>query len=134
MKSGYHHEDINPDHRQFLGFRWDWPDGDPSYYVFTVLPFGLAMAPYAFTKLLRPLVKHWRSQGLRAVVYLDDGIIMVKGQNNVQQASDRIWADLLDAGQVENSAKSRWVPIRKVKWLGFIINLKKDKQRFLIES
>ena len=48
-------------------------DGEPSFFMFTVLPFGLSSALYIFTKLLRPLVKHWRSQGIRVVVYLDDG-------------------------------------------------------------
>ena len=48
-------------------------DGEPSFFMFTVLPFGLSSAPYIFTKLLRPLVKHWRSQGIHTVVYLDDG-------------------------------------------------------------
>ena len=36
--------------------------------------FGLATACYVFTKLLRPLVKHWRSMGLHTIVYIDDGI------------------------------------------------------------
>ena len=49
-------------------------DGEPcSFFMFTVLPFSLSSEPYIFTKLLRPLVKHWRSQGIRAVFYLDDG-------------------------------------------------------------
>jgi hypothetical protein len=50
----------------------------PSYFKFTVLPFGLTTAPYIFTKLLRPIVKHWRSQGISNVVYLDDGFDIEK--------------------------------------------------------
>ena len=50
-----------------------------AFYVFTILPFSLATACYVFTKLLQPLVKFWRSQGLRAVLYLDDGIVASKG-------------------------------------------------------
>ena len=50
------------------------------YYVFCVLPFGLATACYFFTKLMRPLVKYWRGQGLRIIVYLDDGIAAIAGE------------------------------------------------------
>ena len=35
-----------------------------NFIFFCVLPFGLSTACYVFTKLLRPLVKHWRSMGV----------------------------------------------------------------------
>ena len=55
-------------------------EGDAkAFYVFTILPFSLATACYVFTKLLQPLVKFWRAQGLRTVLYLDDGIVASKG-------------------------------------------------------
>ena len=30
-------------------------------------------APFIFTKAVRPLVKHWRSSGIKIVVFIDDG-------------------------------------------------------------
>ena len=72
LKSGYHHIDIYEPHRHYLGFGWQ-SQGMTQFYLFAVLPFGLSMACYAFTKLLRPLVKYWRAHGLRALLYLDDG-------------------------------------------------------------
>ena len=68
LRSGYHYIDIQ---KEFLGFEW----GD-EYFEFTVLPFGLAIACYLFTKMLRPLVKHWRSLGIKVVLYIDDGIVL----------------------------------------------------------
>ena len=59
LKSGYHHLDIFPAHRKFLGFNWAFEDGVPRFFQFNVLPFGLSTAPYIFTKLLRPLIKLW---------------------------------------------------------------------------
>ena len=78
LKSGYHHVDIFEPHQSYLGFSWD-QGGLPKYFKFKVLPFGLSSACYAFTKLLRPLIRYWRAQGLRAVLYLDDGIVAAKG-------------------------------------------------------
>lgn len=42
--------------------------------MFTVLPFGLSSAPYIFTKVVRVLVRYWRSHAVRITVYLNDGL------------------------------------------------------------
>ena len=55
LKSGYHHVDIHADYWQYLGFSWKGENGVIVYYMFRVLPFGLATAPFVFTKLLKPL-------------------------------------------------------------------------------
>ena len=73
FKSGYHHVEIFPDHRQYLGFSWCY-GSEIKYFVFNVLPFGLSSAPYIFTKLVRSLVNYWRGLGRRVVTFLDDGI------------------------------------------------------------
>ena len=126
LKSGYHHIDIFGPHRQFLGFCWE-KEGSKQFYMFTVLPFGLATACYAFTKLLRPLVKYWRSQGLRAILYLDDGIIAVSGKVAAAQASHKVRQDLRDAGLVEHIEKCNWVPTQQITWLGFLLDLGKGQ-------
>ena len=71
-KSGYHHVDILPSHQKFLGFSWTIRR-QRKYFVFSVLPFGLAPAPFVFTKIQKALVKHWCEQGIRIFTYLDDG-------------------------------------------------------------
>ena len=58
LKSGYHHVEIFQPHQTFLGFSWEF-QGETRFYVFTVLPFGFSVAPYIFTKILRPLVGWW---------------------------------------------------------------------------
>ena len=69
LKSGYHHVEIHPRYQKYLGFSWRI-DGIHRYFKFTVLPFGLSSAPLFFTKLMKPLVTHWRSCGIRIVLYL----------------------------------------------------------------
>ena len=68
LKSGYHHIDICASQHKYLGFSWEI-EGKKQFYVFTVLPFGLATACYIFTKVLRPLVKFWRAKGMKVVIY-----------------------------------------------------------------
>ena len=78
LKSGYHHIDIAESDHKYLGFAWD-----QRFYVFTVLPFGLATACY-FTKVV---VRYWRAKGLRILVYLDDGLCAVAGKRAALDAS-----------------------------------------------
>ena len=68
LKSGYHHVYINGVFWTYLGFSWG-SGSSRRWFKFRVLPFGLATAIYVFTKLLRPLVKHWRAKGLRASLH-----------------------------------------------------------------
>ena len=110
LKSGYHHVDINEDFQQYLGFSW----GEGScreFYYFRVLPFGLSTACYVFTKLLRPLVKRWRSMGLRAIVYIDDGICASSSMQEAIVNRDAVVSDIESAGIVLNITKSRLHPV-----------------------
>ena len=122
LKSGYHHVDMHEEHWKYLGFaQGEGPD--PQYYVFRVLSFGLATVCYLFTKLLWPLSKLWRSQGLRAVIYLDDGIAVVEGKLEAGKASMTIQQDPARAGFVVNMTKCKLTPLQKCTWLGFDIDL-----------
>lgn len=83
IKSAYHHVDIFESHRTYLGFQWQH-HGKPTFFVFNVLPFGLSTAPYTFTKLLKPVVSHWRGSGIRVCMFLDDGF---GGNSSLESAS-----------------------------------------------
>ena len=126
LKSGYHHVNIHRQHWEYLGFSWS-KGPNTGYYVFSVLPFGLSTACYLFTKLMRPLVKYWRQQGLRIVLYLDDGIVAVKSKQAALTASRAIQEDLDRAGLVVNLAKCCWEPSQQCSWLGFDIDLAQGK-------
>ena len=56
LSEGHHHINIFPAHQTCLGF-----SVKGKYYCFTVLPFGLSIALYIFTKVLREMVKYWKS-------------------------------------------------------------------------
>ena len=126
LKSGYHHVDIFPEHWQYLGFSWG-KGGRTRYYTFTVLLFGLSTACYVFTKLMRPLIRHWRGKGFRAIVYIDDGIVAAEGEQNAVAVSNQVREDLKSAGFIVNVSKSKWTPAKETTWLGFDINLRNNQ-------
>ena len=108
LKSGYHHVPIHDNHIDYLGFSWEI-EGAVRYFVFIVLPFGLGSACYVFTKLMRQLVKKWRSEGMKCVMYLDDGIGGDK-QENVNKIRNTMVFDLISSGLTINFEKSSLIP------------------------
>ena len=122
LKSGYHHVEIFPEHRQNLSFSWIFSSGVTRYFRFSVLAFGLSSAPYLFTKLLKPLVKKWRTEGKSIVVFLDDGLGAAADYAKARISSLSVHADLLKSGFVPNEEKSLWEPTQVITWLGTLID------------
>lgn len=122
LKSGYHHVEIFPEHRKYLSFAWTFSSGRTRFFQFSVLPFGLSSAPYLFTKLLKPLVKKWRSEAKSIVVYLDDGLGAAADKNKAKIASLQVHADLLKSGFLPNETKCVWEPTQVITWLGAVLN------------
>ena len=119
LKSGYHHVEIFQHHQTYLGFVWKCPQSQrDKFYVFTVLPFGLSVAPYVFTKLLKPLEKRWRHLGICIAIFLDDGWSVEKDLLLCRTNSRRVRQDLLHAGFIPNDEKSIWDPTQIIEWLG----------------
>lgn len=86
--------------------------------MFTVLPFGLSSAPYIFTKLLRPLIRHWRGLGISTTIFLDDNIDMENSFEISLKHATIIKSDIRKSGLVANDEKSTWVPTQNITWLG----------------
>lgn len=119
LKSGYHHVEIFESHQTYLGFAWRCPVSlQEKFYVFTVLPSGLSTAPYIFTKMLKPLEKHWRYFGINIAIFLDDGWSIESDLRRCRVNSQRVRQDLVDAGFVPNDEKSTWEPTQILDWLG----------------
>ena len=69
---------------------------------------------------MRPLIKLWRGKGLKAIIYLDDGIVSVKGSIKLGRLAPRLEVIWRMQAHRENS----WgVPSQVIGWLGFRIDL-----------
>ena len=73
LKSAYHHIEIHPSHKTYLGFSWS-TGNVTKCFIFYCLPFGIASAGHIFSKTLRCVVKLCRSSSHAVIMYLDDGI------------------------------------------------------------
>ena len=98
--------------------------GEWRYFVFTVLVFGLSSAPFVFTKVVRVLIKHWRSQAIRIFGFIDD--VFGGGSSHWETLiiSNLVQEDLSNSGFVCNMVKSQWLPGQVGEHLGFVGNFK----------
>jgi len=71
QQDAYHMIPIHSSCRKFLRFRWMGV-----LYEYTCLPFGLSVAPWLYTKILKPVLATLRSQSFENVSYLDDLLII----------------------------------------------------------
>ena len=94
-------------------------------FEFTCLPFGLSIALFIFTKVMKPVVLHLRKLGFMSIIYLDDilciGSTLEACRENVKATLDTLYA----LGFIVNLGKSNLEPAQKAEFLGFIINSRK---------
>ena len=113
LKDGYHHLGIHPSHQHLVQVQVGH-----KFYQFTELMFGLKTACHAFTKLIRPLVRHFRSAGNRIHVYLDDFCLISPDIQCATQARDRFHSLLERVGLSRNVDKGQFTPSQVITHLG----------------
>lgn len=126
LKSAYHHIEIYEEHRQYLGFSWE-ENGKFSYFVYNVLPFGISTAGYIFSKVLREPVRHLRSEGIKVITFLDDGIAAGSSFEATSNVSYSIKMLFQNLGFLFADDKCNWIPSRTCDWLGLHWNTEKGQ-------
>ena len=121
IKSCYHQIPMHKNSRKYLGFKWTI-NGVIRYFQFKVLPFGLTTGPYICKKLFKPLVNKWRTEGIKLVLFFDDGALCHKSFQICNDHSQTVKNDLLKAHILPNMQKSEWNPKTSCTWLGFFWN------------
>ena len=127
LKAGYHHVDICPEQWELLGFAYTDHKEELRFFVFKVLPFGLTSAGFLFTKLLRVLIQHWRTQCLCIVAFFDDGLGAASDYEEAVRHSNMVFTDLVASGFVPNKDKCTWEPTETLAWLGMLYDLVQQK-------
>ncbi len=73
LKDSFFHIGVQKEFTKFLGIKWQG-----QYYCWQVLPFGLAVSPFYFHKVLQPVKDFLTKQGLRLALWVDDWLHMVE--------------------------------------------------------
>ncbi len=80
LKDAYFHIQIAQHHRRFLRFAFEG-----TAYQYSVLPFGLALAPCTFSKCVDAALSPLRASGIRILNYMDDWLILAQSLGHATQ-------------------------------------------------
>ena len=117
LRDAYFHLLIHDADRKFLRFTWDGMT-----YQFRSLPFGLAPAPWLFTKVVRELCCVVRAEGIRLRAYLDDWLLLASSEKLCLQHLQRVLSLCHELGFILNEEKSELSPKQVFTYLGMSFN------------
>ncbi|KXZ75618.1 Gag-Pol polyprotein-like Protein [Tribolium castaneum] len=117
LKDAYFLLPIRKSDRKYIRFKFR-----EQLYEFTCMPFGLSTAPYAFTKLMKPVTSFLRIHNIVCVVYLDDFLIFGKSEQSCQNNVKTVITLLQNLGFIINFEKSNCQPSQRCKFLGFVFD------------
>ncbi len=117
LQDAYFHIQIAPHHRRFLRFAFEGVA-----YQYTVLPFGLSLAPRTFKKCMDAALSPLRQMGIRILNYLDDWLILAQSEVELLSHRTLILSHLERLGLRVNFAKSALSPSQRVSFLGTVLD------------
>ncbi len=117
LKDTYFHVSIIPCHRKFLRFAFGG-----KAYQYRVLPFGLALSPCTFTKVVDAVLAPLRLQGIRILNYIDDWLILAQSEMEAERHRDVVLAQMKQLGLRLNAKKSVLSPVQRTTYLGVVWN------------
>lgn len=120
LEDAYFHIPVHPSSSPHLCFQWRG-----RIYSSNVVPFGLSIAPWIFTKVLRPVIRYCRLFGISVVAYLDD-FLWSDSKPNIAALVDFARALLTWLGFAVSEKKSEWTPTQCLQFLGLLV----DAERF----
>lgn len=129
LKSAYRSVPVHPSNYQALGLKWHFSDNKESTYMYdTRLPFGAKLAPGIFNRITQAVRRLLQKRGIKAVVYLDDFLIVADTFEECRQALN-VTIQLLRSLGFAISWNKVEGPSRSLVFLGILI----DTIRLILE-
>jgi hypothetical protein len=119
LEQGYYQLKIHPNSRKWLGVYWKG-----KWLVFNVLPLGVSLSPWLFSKVMKQVLKVWRKKGIRVVGYIDDFLVMARTKEECLHHRLIIDTMMKQLGMRREPSKGHWEPTQQAKFLGLILDTK----------
>ncbi|XP_062386517.1 uncharacterized protein LOC134075064 [Sardina pilchardus] len=116
LTDAFQHVSVLAAHRKFLRFAFQGIS-----YEYLVLPYGLALSPRVFTKVLESALAPLRARGIQILAYLDDMAIVSHSEQSVATHTAMVLSHLQTLGFSVNYEKSSLTPRQKIEFLGLEI-------------
>ena len=117
LKDAYFHVLIHQSRQHLLRFVWSGV-----CYHFQALPFGLALAPWIFTRIVRELVLIAQARGIRLLVYLDDWLMLSGSRERCADQAKQLVALSTEMGFNIHPGKSDLSPSQQFVYLGMVVD------------
>ena len=108
---------IAPFHRDLLRFRWRG-----THYRFRAMGFGYKLAPRCYVKLWRPIVKLFRSMGIRMMMYIDDVIVLGRDARECARNTATVITVVQSLGAILKKSKCELTPSTNFEFLGKVLD------------
>jgi hypothetical protein len=117
LKDAYLTVGLHPEHHHLVQI-----EEEGQAYQGRTLLFGLSVAPFIFTQMLRAVLRILRDMGCRVTAYLDDGLNIHHHPDGLRWEGQLTVNLLVACGYVIHPTKSCWVPSQVFTHLGFLFN------------
>ena len=118
ITDAYLHVPIHWDFHKFFAFVLGG-----KIYVFQVLPFGLSPAPWAFSRVMKPIKSSLRVRGIIVFSFLDDFLTLAESPTRLSLHTDMLIQLLQRLGFKINWEKSSLIPQQRLEYLGVFLDL-----------
>ena len=126
LENCYFHVSIVKEHQQYLGFQVpDEETGDPIYYVFTVLIYGLSPAAWLITFLTKPIISALNQLGIRTAIFIDDARSLGSSDIEARRNHETVLKYFQQSGWNIQWTKTSEDPSTEIYHQGFIVDSKK---------
>ena len=119
IQDAYLHIPVQQKFRKYLRF-----SVGGTVYQFKTLPFGLNVAPRIFTQVLKPVLGHLRSLGIKVHGYLDDWLVRALSPKQAEEHTNTVLELLRRLGWLVNWDKCNLVPSQVFTFLGLTFDTK----------
>ena len=117
LKDAYYAVPFHPESRKYLRFQYEG-----TTFKFCCLPFGLSLAPQAFTRILHPIVAKLHSEGIRTVIYLDDVLLIHHQKDRLTEIFNYVHRLLSSLGFIVKLMKCSPEPTHRLVFLGAMLD------------
>ena len=122
LRGMYHQVFLDPSVTELFGFSYKNPDGSLSFYKYLRLPFGVASAVYLTDCLIRPIKHFCHRHNVDVSIYIDDGLTVEINYFKCLLSTYFVMSVLLCSGWHLQLSKCQLEPVRRIQYLGFILN------------
>ncbi|XP_041374747.1 uncharacterized protein LOC121387640 [Gigantopelta aegis] len=113
LKDAYLHVPMHADFHHYLRFVLQG-----RHYEWTVLPFGISIAPWLFTRITTPMSRFLHRRGISFYPYLDDCLMRCHSKTGLTAHVAFIMDFLKQLGWIINIEKSRLAPTQSLQFIG----------------